>query len=305
MDKTFIIFLIIAPVAMFFSGFLIARQIRPLENAPLISKLFVEKRWLLSTVTGLLISIVFTSLYSATSGFTLGKIVAFLVLFIFASGSYYFGLRFGRGNSFSAIEGVSTVNSTQSDSFPENVIVDNTINSVKVTINSKKRWILFAMEAFQWVIMSLLILPIASLIVISLLQNYLPQNFRFLVWLLVGGLVLYLLYIKFWEALEFVFDKEIVEIDNLSVRIEKYGSGFSSKKEYPAENIKKITAMFSFGGTNIVLKRSPFMNSNMPAFMMWHNRGLKRYRTFGKAIDLADAQRILEMIYSKFPQYKG
>ena len=161
------------------------------------------------------------------------------------------------------------------------------------------------MEAFQWVIMSLLILPIASLIVISLLQNYLPQNFRFLVWLLVGGLVLYLLYIKFWEALEFVFDKEIVEIDNLSVRIEKYGSGFSSKKEYPAENIKKITAMFSFGGTNIVLKRSPFMNSNMPAFMMWHNRGLKRYRTFGKAIDLADAQRILEMIYSKFPQYKG
>jgi hypothetical protein len=107
------------------------------------------------------------------------------------------------------------------------------------------------------------------------------------------------------EALEFLFDKEIIEIDNLSVRIEKYGSKFSSKKEYPAENIKKITAMFSFSGTNAVIKRSPFVNSNVPAFIMWHNHGLKRYRTFGRAVDLADAQRILEMVYAKFPQYKG
>ena len=81
--------------------------------------------------------------------------------------------------------------------------------------------------------------------------------------------------------------------------------GFISRKEYAADNIKKITTMFSFGGTNVVIRRSPFVNSNMPAFMMWHNRGLKRYRTFGREIDLANAQRILESIYSKFPQYKG
>jgi hypothetical protein len=43
----------------------------------------------------------------------------------------------------------------------------------------------------------------------------------------------------------------------------------------------------------------------MPAFILWHNRGLKRYHTFGRAVDLADAQRILEMVYAKFPQYKG
>ena len=107
------------------------------------------------------------------------------------------------------------------------------------------------------------------------------------------------------QALEFIFDKEVIEIDNLSVRIEKYGSKFSSKKEYPAENIKRITGMFSLNGTNTALKRSPFLNSNMPVFMMWHNRGVKRYHTFGKAVDLADAQRILEMVYAKFPQYKG
>jgi hypothetical protein len=63
--------------------------------------------------------------------------------------------------------------------------------------------------------------------------------------------------------------------------------------------------MFSLGGTNAMIKRSPFVNSNMPAFMMWHNHGLKRYSSFGRAVDLADAQRILEMVYAKFPQYKG
>jgi len=107
------------------------------------------------------------------------------------------------------------------------------------------------------------------------------------------------------QALEFIFDKEIIEIDNLSVRIEKYGAKFSSRKEYPAENIKRITGMFSFGGTNTVLNRSPFRNSNLPVFMMWHNHGVKRYRTFGKAVDLVDAQRILELVHAKFPQYKG
>jgi hypothetical protein len=98
---------------------------------------------------------------------------------------------------------------------------------------------------------------------------------------------------------------KIIEIDNLSVKIEEYGSGFKSRKEYAADNIKKITAMFAFGGANVAIRRSPFISSNMPTFMMWHNRGLKRYRSFGRAIDLVDAQNILETIYSKFPQYKG
>jgi hypothetical protein len=63
--------------------------------------------------------------------------------------------------------------------------------------------------------------------------------------------------------------------------------------------------VFSIGGTNVSMRRTPFVNSNMPAFIMWHNHGLKRFRWFGRAVDLADAQRILEMVYSKFPQYKG
>jgi hypothetical protein len=125
------------------------------------------------------------------------------------------------------------------------------------------------------------------------------------IWFAVGACVLYVLYARFQDTLEYLFDKEVIEIDNFSVKIENSTSSFKSKKEYPADNIKKITTMFSLGGTNVVTKRSPFINSNMPAFMIWHNRGLKRYRTFGRAVDLADAQRILETIYSRFPQYKG
>jgi hypothetical protein len=300
MDKLFIVFLIITPIAVFFSGFLMARQLRPFESATFVSKLFVQKRLLLCVVTGLFISIFFTFLYSVTSGFTLDKIVAFIGLFVLASGSQYYGMKYGWGSSPSTDPTnrliTTSPNQMPIDSqFPENLTVEN----------SKKRWILFAMEAFQWIIMGICAMPILSLVAIAALQSYLPQSLHFLIWFIVGGLVLYLLYVKFMQAIEYIFDREIIEIDNLSVRIEKYGSKFSSKKEFPAENIKRITGMFSLGSANIPFKRSPFLNTNMPVFMMWHNRGLKRYRTFGRAVELADAQRILEMVYTKFPQYKG
>lgn len=284
-----------------------ARQLRAMANVPAISMMFVQRKLIFSVGMGFFVSLIFSAILLLVTKFSALSIFVFVVLFLLATFSYYFGVTLGWGNATSSNDGIiTTTNQDQIDTaFPKNINVENSLTSVKITVNTKKRWVLFAMEAFQWIVAGLCFLPIASLVGISFLQKYLPQDFRFLVWLLVGGLVLYLLYTKFMEALEYVFDKEIIEIDNVSVRIEKYGSGFSSKKEYSSENIKKITTMFSIGGTSAVIKRSPFVNSNMPAFMMWHNRGLKRYRTFGRAIDLADAHRILEMIYDKFPQYKG
>jgi hypothetical protein len=307
MDNIYTIIFIIIPISMFGTGFLVARQLRGLENVPLFSMLFIQRRLLFSAVMGFFISLMFMTILGLVDGFTSQLFLSFFGIFLLATFSYYFGVKIGWGNSESFDESIaiSTIQTPIDTAFPENILVENSLDSVKITINSKKRWALFAMEAFQLIVVGLCALPILSLVIISLLQNYIPQSFRFLVWLLVGGLALYLFYTKVMEALEYIFDKEIVEINNLSVRVEKYGSQFSSKKEYPAENIKKITAMFSFGGTNMVLKRSPFVNSNLPAFMMWHNRGLKRYRAFGRAIDLADAQRILEMVYAKFPRYKG
>jgi hypothetical protein len=117
--------------------------------------------------------------------------------------------------------------------------------------------------------------------------------------------MLYLNTIKFQDMLEYVFDKEVIEITNLSVKIEKFGAGFKNKKEFPADNIKGVTTFFSFGKVNAPIRRSPFVNSNMPAFSIWHRRGLKRFHSFGRAIEPADAQSILEIMSSRFPQYRG
>jgi len=305
MNNIYIIIFVVVPIPMFFGGFLVARQARAFENVPLFSRMFVQRRLLFSSIMGILFSPIFTAILGSVTGFSAGLFLGFIGIFLLATFCYYFGITFGWGNATATSESAPTTNPAQVEAaFPENLIVENSLDAVKITISTKERWALFAMEIFQWIVIGLCLLPITSLAVISLLQNYLLESFRFLVWLLAAGLVLYLLYIKFMEALEYVFDKEMIKIDNLSVRIEKYGSRFSSKKEYTAENMK-IMAMFSFNKTNTTIKRSRFVNSNMPAFILWHNRGLKRYCTFGRAVDLADAQRILEVVYAKFPQYKG
>ncbi|MGC1377622.1 MAG: hypothetical protein WA821_15415 [Anaerolineales bacterium] len=301
----YIIIFAVIPVSTFFGGFLGARQSRALENVPLFFRLFVQHRLLYSFVMGFFTSLILMATLGSVTGFSTGLFFGFIGIFLLATFCYYFGITFGWGNATATSESAPTTNPAQVETaFPENLIVENSLDSVKITINTKKEWGLLVMEVFQWIVMGLCLLPITSLAVISLSQNYLPESFRFLVWLLVAGLVLCLLYVKFMEALEYVFDKEMIKIDNLSVRIEKYGSRFSSKKEYTAENMK-IMAMFSFSKTNTVIKRSRFANSSMPAFILWHNRGLKRYRKFGRGVDLADTQKILEMVYAKFPQYKG
>lgn len=305
MDNIYIIFLIVAPISMFLSGFLIARQLRALENVPIISMLLVQKRLLISAVMGIFVSGLFSVLTFLGTKFSAWGILAFVIMFLVAAASYYFGVTTGWGRSLSTSENTTPINSDSVTILPNNVTVDDTLNVVKITINTPKRWIWFVMSMFQWVMMGFCALPIFGFMLIAVLGKFLPKNISIFVWVFVGGLVLYLIHVKFQEALEYIFDKEIIEIDNLSVRIEKSGLGLKNKKEYPADNIKKITAMFSVGGTNVALKRSRFNNSNMPAFMMWHNRGLMQYRSFGRAIDLADAQSILETIYDKFPQYKG
>lgn len=290
--NTFIVFHITISIATFFGGFIIARQLRSLESVPVISTMFVQRKLLLSIVMGIFMSGLFTIISSATTKFLLWQPASFFAMFILTTGSCYFGITLGWGNSLSGSENIFPVNQAQINALPDNIVIDNTFNSVKITINTQKRWGWFAMALFQLALIGLCALPFLGLIVISVLQNYLPESMNILIWVAVGGLVLYLIYTKFQEALEYIFDKEIIEIDNLSVKIEKYGSGFKSRKEYSADNIKKITTIFSFVGTNVAIKRSPFVNSNMPAFIMWHNRGLKRYHTFGRAIDLVDAQRI-------------
>ena len=305
MNYIHVIFLLVVPIAMFFGGFLVAGQLRALQNAPLISMMFVQRRWLLSTIIGIPVSGIFSLITFLDAGFSAWNILAFFVMALIASASYYLGMTVGWGRSLSTSASVATANQPRASALPDNVVVDDTLNSVLVTIHTRKRWGWFVMSLFQLAFIGLCVLPIVGLMAISMLQDYVPRHLSFLIWVLVGGLALYLVYRQFQEALEYVFDKETIEIDNVSVKIEKCGSGFNNRKEYSADNIKKITTLFSFGTTSAVTRRSPFVNSNVPAFAIWHHRGLRRYRSFGRAVDLADAQSILETIYRRFPQYKG
>ena len=305
MDTTLIIPFLAVPIAMFFGGLMISKQFRTMQNVPLFAKLYVEKRWLLSIITGGVISILFTFILSISQTFSMQFLILVVGMFLLATFSYYFGVTLGWGHTLSTDEKDTPVNQVDNNILPENIILDEQPASLRITINSQKRWGMFILSLFQWIFIGLCALPIIGLVSISILQKYLPTYLNIPIWIIVAGLALYLIYTKFQGALEYIFDKEIIEIDNQSVTIEKYGSSFKSRKEYPADNIKKITALFSFAGTNMVIRRSPFVNPNMPAFMMWHERGLKRFRSFGRSVDLADAQNILETIYSKFPQYKG
>lgn len=290
---------------MFFGGFLVARQLRALQNVPLISMMFVERKWLVSALIGVLISGIFSLITFLDTGFSASNILAFLVESLIASATHYLGITLGWGRSLSSSESIASVNQPQTSALPDNVSVDDNPNSVKVSIYTQKRWGWFVVSLFQLAFMGLCALPIVGLMAISILQDYAPKQLSFLIWVLVGGLGLYLVYRQFQEALEYVFDKETIEFDNVSVKIEKCGSGFKSRREYPADNIKEITTLFSFGATSAVIRRSPFVNSSMPAFMMWHKRGLRRYRSFGRGLDLADARRILGTVYKRFPHYKG
>lgn len=304
MDTTYITFLVVIPIVLFLTAAFMARQFRALENVPIISAWFVHRRLIISVVWGLLMSGIASFVIFFRETFSAWAILGFAVLFLVSTGSFYFGIILGWGKPATVGERPAPIIPNSTTALPNNIAVDDSFNSIKISICAQKRWALFMMSVFQWVIFGLCALPIFGLVLFSAAQNYLPKGLNILVGIIIGGLVIYLIYTKFREVMEYIDDKEIIEIDSLSVKIETSGSGITSKKEYPAENIKMITGLFSFG-EKVEIKRSRFLNSNFHALMLWHNRGLKRYHSFGRAIDAADAQTILENIYSKFPQYKG
>ncbi len=302
MDNVYIISLIIPP-AVFLGSFFTARQFRALQNVPSISAIFVQRKWLVSILMGLPFSGIFSLVIFSGTGFSARNIFIVAAIFSIASVSSYFGLTLGWGQPLSANEDVTPPDQPPANALPDGVTIEDMSHSIKITIIAYKRWRWFVIALFNWVLTIFLILPIVGFVIVAILLNFLPENVHFLVWGIAGGAGIYFAYVKFRETLEYISDTEIIEIDNSSIKVEQHGSGFTNKKEYPANNINRISTLLS--GRHKVIKRSPFINSNMPVFIIWHNRGLKRYHSFGRGIDVADAQNILEIIYARFPQYKG
>ena len=101
-----------------------------------------------------------------------------------------------------------------------------------------------------------------------------------------------------------MFEKEIIEINNQAIIIEKSGFGLKSRREYSAENIKGITLLSLVKTQFDWFKRLPFLSTDVDAFMLWHSHRLKILRSFGKGLSQSDAQIILDTILNKFPQYR-
>ena len=190
-------------------------------------------------------------------------------------------------------------------SFPKNIVVENSLASVKITINKKKRWGKFIILLIQLLLIIFFVFPVIRFLVETYLENHISEKLVLLVWIMIGGFLLYRIYQQIRAILDSVPDKEIIEINSQNVVIEKRGLGLKIKNEFPAENIVKISAMFPLGENSMVNKRPLFIKSDTPMLVLWFDRKIKRYHTFGRTVDIKDAHQILEVIYSRFPQYEG
>ena len=125
-----------------------------------------------------------------------------------------------------------------------------------------------------------------------------------LVWILLLGVIIYIVYIKFLEVVRYAFDKEVIEINHQIVLIEKSGLGFKSRKKFASENIKGITISYAFSKPINLLLRISFLSSEADSFILWKRHGLSKFYMFGRSLSQPEAQSIVNTILNRFPQYQ-
>ena len=125
------------------------------------------------------------------------------------------------------------------DPVSSNFVVENSIDSIKVTIHGRKQWGWFLPSLFVFLANGFCFLPILGLVLVGVVQKYLPgiiQSIVLIVFLsLYLSLYLLILYRKFLEVIGYIFEKEAIEISEQSIKIERSGFlGFraSSKLTY-------------------------------------------------------------------------
>lgn len=187
---------------------------------------------------------------------------------------------------------------------PNNVTVEESFSSVKITIITQKRWGQFALEMFQWVPIVLILSFVAALLLFPMLQSILPERLDFLAWILTGGLILSIVYRTLQKPFEYISDREIIEFDNFAITIEHSNPILKIRRVYLAKNIEKLTTVFSLEERDISRHSLLFIKSTMLTFIIRRNHGLWRYELFGRAVDSENAQSILKTIHKKFPRYK-
>jgi hypothetical protein len=185
---------------------------------------------------------------------------------------------------------------------PNRIAIENPMGSIKITIHSRKKWGMFLFASIP------LLFPVCILVIVfglgllyGLPQKDFPLEMK--VGLLLGPWIfLYFIYLNFRGALKYVLDKEIIEIDDQGIRIEKSGFlNFKKKRSYHTEEIRGITSSFSPNNFFGDLMRSPLGLPNYGAFLLWTEYGRDN---FGGGVSEAQAQGILDYICKKFPRYR-
>ena len=204
---------------------------------------------------------------------------------------------------------------------PNNFVLENTSDSIRISVHGYKRWGSFLTSLIWLVILAIFILPFVGGLLITFLigiptifpkisEVAIPEALLKIaptvILLVFGGLYLYILIPRLSTAVDALLDREIIEIDNQKIYIERSGFlGYTKRKLYLAENVKGITTLFS------VPVRPKFLNN----FLFGSSSGagnlvilltsqVRRLYRCGKDISRLDADNIVDIVYRKFPKYR-
>lgn len=186
-----------------------------------------------------------------------------------------------------------------------NFFVENSFSSIKATIRGHKKWGMFLLSLVRFVFIGLCGLPIMGFMLISYVNEHLPEIIQGIAPFVIAGLLFYTLYKKFPETIEYIFDKETIDIDGQSITVERSGFlGFRTRKVFLAEKIKGMTTSLSILENSNFPNIIPSLSSSYGAFLIWHGRGLRPFYNFGYHVSQSDANNFIGQVYLKFPVYR-
>jgi len=186
-----------------------------------------------------------------------------------------------------------------------NLVVENSLTSIKATIHGRKKWGLFLPTFVIFLAQAFCFLPILGLALLGFVQKYFPEIVHGLIMLGAFVLYLYILYKQLLETAEYAFDQEIVEINNQSITVEKSGFLFlKTRKTFLAENVKGLLSSAFVREQFSFLQRIPFGSYSFGAFMILQNRWFRPFYNFGNSVPQNEAESFLESIYRRFPKYR-
>lgn len=192
------------------------------------------------------------------------------------------------------------------DQFQRNFIIENFSDKITITIQGQKKWGWFLMALFPFILIGLCGFPFTIFIAVSAAHINLDSiPITIIIGLLMVILYIYTIRRKFLELIDYVFDKEVIEIDEHQIKVLRSGFlGLRTEKNILVEDVKGITGSLVFGSQFNFLNSIPFASSNLGSILIWKRKG--RFRPFdyyGKALSQADAQQVLGAILQKYPRY--